>query len=447
MSPDGPRSGPGREAADLAAPVPPLNLPVPAYGGRSIANLPATFWTAIRGEPPSGPAGMVPGLAPDRDPFRGRRAEGPIVLLVVDGFGWPAFAEWAGRSAAGPAWEGHARPVTTVFPTTTAAALTSLSTGAAPGTHGLVGYRQYLPRFGVVADLLRMSPVGVDGAELLVHSGFRPRLVSGVPSVFRRGLGGVAVSRDRFARSGFTRILYDGARYVPYATAADLAWELTRLLSAPRPPPLVYAYWDELDTIQHLRGPGEASLFDLEMDHVAELVGYVAAHLPAARARTTTLCVTGDHGQVPSGLERQIRIDRIPAVAREMAHPLAGDRRAGFFAARPGRRAALAQALARVLPPKSRLVPMDAAVAGGLFGPPPYHPELPARLGDLLALPPAPWGLRDLSPGAPAPARHLYGAHGGLDPAELVVPLVSGPLAAFARRPGRRTIRPPPHKR
>ena len=77
---------------------------------------------------------------------------------------------------------------------------------------------------------------------------------------------------------------------------------------------------------------------------------------------------------------------------------------------------------------------METAVAAELFGPPPHHPELISRLGDFLALVPAPWGLRDLSPGAPTPARHLYGAHGGLAPAELLVPLVTGRLAEFAQR-------------
>ncbi len=411
----------------------PLGLPIPAYAGRSTANIPSTVWTALGGAPLPEETGVLPTLDPSLDPFAGRRSPGPIVVFLVDGLGWFPFDRWT-RSARprGPRWRAWTRPITTVFPTTTTAALTSLSSGTAPATHGLVGYRQFLPRFGVVADLLRMSPAAIPGNDLLVHADFRPDLISGVPTIFRRGRPAVVVSRERFEGSGFTRLLYDAAQYVPYSTAADLAHQLTQLLTRDPPPGLVYAYWDELDTIQHLRGPAEGGLFDLELDHVAGLLEYVARSLPRARARATTVLVTGDHGQVPSGRQEQIRVDRLPEVAREMAHPLAGDRRAGFLAAKPGRREALGAALSRVLPPGSRLLAMEEALASGLFGPPPYHPELAARLGDFLALPPPPFGLADLPPGAPPPTRHLYGAHGGLEAEELVVPLIAAPLSELA---------------
>ncbi len=433
------------EVAALLRPEPPLGLPRPAYLGRSIGNLASTIWAAVRGEPPDPATGMLAGLEAGLDPFGGGRAPGTIVVLLIDGLGWFPFARWArGAAAREEVLRRFARPITTVFPTTTTAALTSLSTGAAPSTHGLVGYRQYLPRFGAVADLLRMSPAGIPGMDLLVHRDFRPDLVTGVPTIFRRGLAGTVLSRDRFEGTGFTRILYDGAEYVPYATAADLAHQLTHLLLRDDPPRVIYSYWDELDTIQHLRGPEESGLFDLEFSHVLDLVDHVAGEVPGDRARTTTVILTGDHGQVPSGIDRQVRVDQMVEVAREMAHPLAGDRRAGFFAAKPGRREMLGEALRRALPEGTRLVPMDDALAGGLFGPAPYHPELAARLGDFLALLPAPYGLTDLPPGAAPPKRHLFGSHGGLDPEELLVPLVAAPLSEFGsaerghRRPGQR---------
>ncbi len=433
------------EVAELVNLHPDLHLPVPGYGGRSLANIASTLWESVPEHPSPPPAGMLPPLGPSLNPFRGARSPGTVVVFLVDGLGWFPFTRWTeGTGERGARWRASAHPITTVFPTTTTAALTSLSTGAAPSTHGLVGYRQYLPRFGVVADLLRMSPTGVPGQDLLVHRDFRPDLLSGAPTVFRRGLPGLALSRDRFEGTGFTRVLYDGAEYVPYATAADFAHQLTHLLSRDHPPSLVFTYWDELDTIQHLRGPEETALFDLELSRVVDLVEHVAREVPAKVARTTTLLITGDHGQVPSGVDRQVRVDLVPAVAREMAHPLAGDRRAGFFAAKPGRQEALRAALEGALPQGSRLLRMEEAVGSGLFGPPPFHPELTERLGDLLALLPPPYGLTDLPPGAVPPKRHLFGAHGGLDPEELVVPLVAGTLSDLGPASSRA---PPPGQR
>lgn len=422
-----------RDAKRLVTPAPGLGIPIPAYEGRSLPNLASSLFTAVTGRTTASFRGVLPPLRSEVDPFDGRRAAGPVVHLLLDGLGWEPFLQWTTTTGRlGRTWRGRSRPITTVFPSTTTAALTSASTGAAPSTHGLVGYRQYLPRFGVVADLLRMSPANVAGLDLLVQREWKPEFVSGVPTLFSRGLAGSALSRDRFEGTGFTRVLYDGATYVPYATAADLAHELTRLLDRKAPVRTIYVYWDELDTIQHLRGPERQSLFDLELSHVVHLLSYVARHVRRDTARRTTMLVTGDHGQVQAALDRQLRVDRVRGVAEEMARPLAGDRRAGFFVARPGRREALREGLGKMLPRGSLVLEMEDAVAAGLFGPPPHHPELTDRLGDFLALVPPPWGLTYLPPGTPPTRRHLYGAHGGAHPAELLVPLIAGPLGDLA---------------
>lgn len=419
------------EVAALLAPVSGLGLPRPAYGGRSIVNVAVSAYRAAGG-PEGGEPALAPPLDPALDPFGGRRAEGTVVVFLVDGLGWSTLAAWgATGSEAARRWAGRARPITTVFPTTTTAALASLSTGTAPAVHGLVGYRQYLPRFGVVADLLRMTPAGLPGGELLVGPHWTPADVAGAPTLFRRGLAATVVTRDRFKGTGFTRLLYDGAELVGYATATDLAEELRGVLDRSRPPAAVFLYWDELDTIQHLKGPTPA-LIALELEQVAGVIAHVAQRLAPERRRATTLLVTGDHGQVRAELAHRVAVDEIPSVVREMARPLAGDRRAGFLAARPGRAEALRRELEPHLPPGARVIGMREALEGGLFGGPPYHPEVHDRLGDLLVLVPSPAGLTYRVPGGAIPTRHLFGAHGGIEPEELIVPLLAGPLAAFA---------------
>lgn len=425
------------EVARLTAVDPRIGVPVPAYDGRSLPNVGASVVAAVGGAVGGDPP-MAPPLAPDLDPFRGGRAAGPVVVLLVDGFGWESFVGWRASGTPGAErWGSLARPITTVFPTTTAAALVSLSSATPPSRHGVVGYRQFLPRFGLVADILKMAPVGASATDSLVGPEWTPELVSAAPSIFRRGVRGVAVSRDKFEGTAFTRLLYDGATYVPYATASDLAHQLIGQLERPDPPSVIYAYWDELDMVHHLRGP-RAPLFDFEADRLVHLIDHVARHLPRGRAERTTLLVTADHGQVDVDPAHQLRVDAEPELARAMGRPLAGDRRAGYFAAAPGREDELDRALARHLPHGSRVIRAEEAVAAGLFGPPPYHPELLARIGDRIAFVPAPTGLISVPPGRRPPSRELLGGHGGLAPSELVVPLIAGPLRAFARAEGDR---------
>ena len=62
-----------------------------------------------------------------------------VVLLVLDGLGWNQLRKRAGLAPTLSALDGG--PITTVAPTTTATALTSITTGRPPGEHGVVGYR------------------------------------------------------------------------------------------------------------------------------------------------------------------------------------------------------------------------------------------------------------------------------------------------------------------
>jgi hypothetical protein len=417
----------------LVAPATPQGLARPAYDGRSVVNLLPTLVRALGLEFPAGPP-LAPPLTGDLDPFGGRRAEGPVVVLQIDGCGWFPFASWArpAPDTLAEAWGRMSRPITSVFPTTTVSALTSLSSGTPPGRHGLVGPLQYLPRFNLTADILRMSRSDRAGSEELVGPGWSPSDVTGVPSIFRRGVRGVALSRRQFDGTGFNRVLYDGAEFVGYSTASDLAHLLGEILRRPQPPPLVMVYWDELDTVHHLRGPTQG-LFEFEANRIAHLVAHVAEHADSTRQRTTHLFVTADHGQVAVDPARQIRVDLIPEIANELARPLAGDRRAGYLTARWGRLDALKAALRRHLPSETLILPTAEAVGLGLYGPPPHHPELSERLGDILVLVPVPYGL--LTPRLRIESRtaEFLGSHSGLDPEEQVDPHVSGPLASYRR--------------
>lgn len=62
-----------------------------------------------------------------------------IVLLLIDGLGWNQLQEHASSMPTLSGFVGS--HITTVAPSTTATALTSLVTGLSPGEHGLIGYR------------------------------------------------------------------------------------------------------------------------------------------------------------------------------------------------------------------------------------------------------------------------------------------------------------------
>src|SRR5438105_10417409 len=110
--------------------MPELPGPVlPDYGGACIDGVAS----ALRER-------QVPDWLPEAN---GLAAARQIVLLVLDGLGWDQLQErpaLAPGMAAMTSW-----PITSVVPTTTAVALTSITTGLPPAGHGVVGYRVAVP--------------------------------------------------------------------------------------------------------------------------------------------------------------------------------------------------------------------------------------------------------------------------------------------------------------
>ena len=84
------------------------------------------------------------------------RGADQVVLLVLDGLGWEQLGER--RHLAPDAGGDAGRAITTVAPTTTATALTSIATGLTPGEHGLIGYRIDRRRRGAQRPALVTAP-------------------------------------------------------------------------------------------------------------------------------------------------------------------------------------------------------------------------------------------------------------------------------------------------
>ena len=125
----------------------------PNYEGYSLLNLPGSICHFL-GTPDFGAPRMDQQLieAIDR-PYR------RVVLFVLDGLGWFLFQKFLSQGI-GTGWlermdQASLVPLTTVCPSTTSSALTSLWTGASTTTHGIAGYELWLKNMGMVANMFK----------------------------------------------------------------------------------------------------------------------------------------------------------------------------------------------------------------------------------------------------------------------------------------------------
>lgn len=374
---------------------------MPAYAGGSLVNLVATI--AGHFGVATGHGGLTEGLdlaGVDR-----------VVFLVCDALGALQFrrhlAEGALPGLARMLGAGDARlqTVTSVFPSTTAAALSSVHTGLTPAEHGYLGFSVWLGDGPEVTDILL--------ARDRFSKEARPA-PAGPASIFLRLTAARVccrvVNSAAFTESALTRWHFAGSEYRPWYSANTLPSLIAAAADGPGPA-YVWAYWPDHDPVCHMHGPGgpeagdELAAFDL-------MVQRLVRRLP--RTGRTVLLIAGDHGQRALDPARAVHLDALSAA------PPAGDRTAAYLREEdPGLRERLA--------PFAEVEEMTRIWAEGWFGGPPADPCFPQRTGDLLAI--AREGRQFVwhPKGAPPTGGSLLwrGGHGGWAAEEMWVPLIS----------------------
>jgi hypothetical protein len=342
-------------------------------------------------------AGLVPALVGGRpapwlpEPVRAAKC---VVLLVLDGLG-------ANEVAARPtvmreltAMEG--RPITTVVPSTTSTALTSIATGLAPAQHGILGFRMLVD--GEVLNVLRWQSAAKrapDPFTVQRHDAFLGRAVP-------------VVTRLEFRDTGFSDAHLRGSTFIGWKTVATLIEHCRQLALAGEK--FVYAYYPGVDEVAHAYGL-RGSFYARELATADALVGAMLDALPA----DTALLVTADHGQVHLEPESWIEIDELhPLIAKQ-----AGDGRFRYLYAQPGRARELLDAAHARLDDVAWVLSRKELLDSGWLGTGATG-TIPGRLGDVVLAARAPVAFVD--PALPR-ERSLRSAHGSLTADEMWVPL------------------------
>ena len=396
---------------------------LPHYSGYSIANIPATvaalLGVELAGAAPPLPAHLWADLATGVQ---------SVVIVLLDAVGYLHLRRMLSEEDSALrrlAQAGRLAPLTSVFPSTTVVALTTLWTGRTPLGHGFLGTKLLLSDQGVLANMLHLSPAAHRQPEELLDWGWEPEEFVTVPSLAQQltagGAQAVAHTPLPFIGGGLTRIFLRGMTSVRgYVGFSDMWVNLRRTIIQRRGKPLfASAYWGSTDSIAHLYGP-DAEPFRAELHHLARSLDEdFLAPLPAAAQEGTLLIITADHGQTATPPERAVRLSDHPALQQMLLIPPAGEPRAAYLYVRPGQADALRAYVAEFLADRFLLLEMDRALAAGLFGPEEPTPELRARLGDFLLL--ARNDSRLIVGEEPMP---FHGHHRSLTREEMLVPLL-----------------------
>jgi hypothetical protein len=370
-------------------------------------------------------------LLPAGSPRRARR----VLFLTVDSLG---FREWAHTHTLQRLYPRCGTWVTSVFPSITSCALSSLYQGLAPARHGVLGHKVWQDWPGGVVDMLTMR---VDGADApLPAAGFDVQRWKREPGLLEsevtRGLPGYHLMPRPIVHSGLSTYSYGTVPRVGFAEPAEgMAKAAAMLRDLERG--WVSVYLSTVDTLCHVLGGGHPSL-GVAVRHIEDLLAQLAASLTAAVLDETLLVVVADHGQSLAGRQR-------PLYGEPMEWLKAHTRALGFSGrvmhVYLGRHPAqpVRDWLTRWLAGDGVVLDFEQAAPlvglghpGVEGGEPPVDPaRVRASLGDLVVVLEDGLVLRKRPPEDPSPPypSQLVSQHGALTWHEMLVPVLFAPLA------------------
>ena len=387
-----------------------LTVAKPDYAVGSIVNLMRSIGDACGA--PVTPYAPFPGI---EDRLRDAKQ---IVLLVIDGLGMELLRS-AGRDTVIASHQ--CAEMTSVYPPTTATAITSFMTGLAPQQHGLTGWFMHFRAIGTVTAVLPFVPRF--GSRSLAASGVAIGSLIGGPNFFDTlKCSSSALLPEAIYDSEFSRLFGGRAQRESYTSLNDFAEKLSGYCAGGGEAHYLYAYWSELDRLSHMHGPSSP----IVAAHIDEIDQALAPIVEACADSGTVLIVTADHGFIDSGAAERIDLTDHPELVNMLSLPLCGEPRSAYCYVRPQCTHAFEQYVGSELADVADLVPSEQLIDEAWFGLGMPHPELSARIGDYTLQMRDCYTIADTLPGEKR--LNMNGVHGGTAVAELYVPLIlSGP--------------------
>jgi len=396
----------------------------PGYQYSSILSLPSTISVTLGGEPLGAEPLQPELLAASTSNIR------RLILVLVDALSLQRLQGWMSDGTA-PVWQhlsqqGKLAAMTSIVPSTTSTALTSLWTGRSPAEHAIVGYELWLKEYGVVANMIQHSPMSYGNeAGSLYRAGFVPEQFLDFPTLGSHlaayGVRSYALQHRSILHSGLSQMFFKDVSPHGFFTPSELWVNLRHLVeSNPNLRQYFWVYTGQIDTFSHYYHPDDERTAAEFADFSNAFEQQFLDKLSPALKKGTMIILTADHGMLATQKSARYDLRNHPDFTRLLHILPTGESRLAYLYIRPGQTEAIKSYFELAWPGEFTFFDPTEAVYHGLFGPGAPHPHLADRLGDLIVAARGDsylWWANKENP--------LVGRHGGLSAEEMIVPLLS----------------------
>ena len=399
----------------------------PLYDSYCFSNIPSLVHYSLTGNGRSGFPDDVLGQLP--------RRYNKVILLFLDAFGWRFFSKWQERTPFLKRFadRGVVSKITSQFPSTTAAHITTVHTGLPVGQTGVFEWYYYEPLVDRIIAPLLFSFAGDKQRETLKQTGIPTAEFFPQQSLYKQlaqnGVKSTIVQYHDYLLSSWSDTILSPAKMLPYKSLSEGLTLLSDAVNAEQGRAYYFLYFAMLDTLCHQYGP-DSPEFEAE---VATTLYALETHLykHISNSKDTLLLITADHGQTEVSPDTLIALsETAPAlesmIRRNRRGDLlvpAGSARNMFLYIEP-RYLGKAQALlAGNLAEYAEVHRTEDLIQQGLFGS--VSERFRERVGNLVVLPSIGqmiWWTREHP--------RFYGHHGGLTFDEMETMLLALNLAS-----------------
>lgn len=399
----------------------------PMYEGYAFAQIPNTLRTLLTGQNFGGvPFGPRADLIEQYD---------TVILFFIDAFGWRFVERFMDHPFLRRICEhGLINKITSQFPSTTAAHVTSIHTGLPVGQSGVYEWFYYEPQFDAMISPLLYSFAGDEDRDTLRSTGIDPHRLFPTRTIYQEladhGVRSFIVQDHRYTFSPYTQVVTDGATLIPYRTFPEALASLYEHMQAQNRRTYYFLYYDKIDSVCHQHGPNSLQLeaeIQIFLDTMESLF-----EREMARAKGKVLfLMTADHAQVEIDPRTTINLniaipELLPMLRTNRAGKIlapGGSTRDVFLYTKPGQMENATQLLNQHLKGRAEVCPTSELLKQGFFGSAPVSRTFLDRLGDLVILPYAHESVWWYEKGRFE--QTYFGSHGGLTPAEMETVLMA----------------------
>ncbi|MHA1409843.1 MAG: alkaline phosphatase family protein [Candidatus Odinarchaeia archaeon] len=233
-----------------------------------------------------------------------------VVFLVIDSLGFNDFLENSKLLKEKMLFF----PISSVFPSITSSAITSIHTGSYPEEHGILGYKILIDELGVLVNTLNFATEGKGVKGSLIKAGIDFKKFIWKKSLHlaehdQEDFLDVSLYNTSIAKSGLSTIINSEENIIPFENMVDGFSLIAKALNRKHSHKLIHMYLDIIDIIYHKYGPRSyQSKFSFEL--IEGFLQFLIKLLNNEDIKNTVLVIVSDHGQHHTTPEKVIKFDK-----------------------------------------------------------------------------------------------------------------------------------------